>query len=89
MCWQEVDWVAIGSYITWGATILFYFAVKVYNNRKRIKRNLDKLRNGKLDMDDADAIMDLLLFVLECATNLGGAKNVRGILEEAVESNDE
>lgn len=88
MCWQEVDWATIGSYITWALTILFYFGIKFYNNRVRLKRNIDKLRNGKLDMEDAEAILDLFLFVLECATTLGGASNVRGILEEAVTNND-
>jgi len=86
---MSIDWTVIGSYISLGLTILFYLGVKIYNNKFRLKRDIAKLRNGVRDMDDAEAILDLLLFALECATTLGGAKNVRGILEEAVKNNNE
>ena len=89
MCWQEVDWATIGSYIVWAGTILLYLGRKIYVNKFRLKRDIKKLRNGEWNSEDAEAILDLFLFVLECATTLGGARSVRGLLEEAVKNNNE
>ena len=91
MCWQEIigwDWAGIGAVVLWVLAIIAYLLRRVITNKKRLKRNLDKLRDGKVDMGDAEAILDLILFVLECATTLGGISGVKGILEEAVENNN-
>lgn len=87
MCWQGIDWAVVGSYMVWFFTMIVYIGFKIYKNKTRLKKDITYLCNGVTDIHDAEAVFDLLLFVIECITTLGGTRNVRGILEDAVKRN--
>jgi len=90
MCWQVIvgwDWAGISAIILWVLAALFYLLRKVVLNKRRLIKDLEKLMNGKTDLGDVEAVLDLILFVFECVTVLGGVTSVRGLLEEACENN--
>lgn len=83
--WQLI-WQTINDYIPWIVVGLLYLGLKFYQNRKRIKRDIAILTDGKRDDKDVEAAIDLLSLVMECAKVLGGTENVKGLLEETIKN---
>ena len=78
------DWRIIVPYIFMGLFALYIVFQNIRRNKKRLTKDISKLKNGKVNEEDFFALFDLMLFVMECAAQLGGISNVRGLLEELV-----